>query len=128
MIAALRVAAASLLLLSAPAQACSCRPDAELVGWLERVGLQGEEVFVGRVVRLISPHEADIEVIEAFAGTAGVKRLRALDTTTCATIFKPDERYIYLPEKGRISSCSRLPASADYIERMRAVSRRSPAR
>lgn len=123
MVATLRVAAASLLLLSAPALACSCLADEGLVAWLERGGWQGQEVFVGRVVRLIGPHEADIEVVEAVAGTGGVKRLRALDTTACATIFRPDEHYIYFPVNGSISMCSRLPASAEYIKRMRALGR-----
>jgi len=126
------------LFATSTAMACSC---AGAESWLKSVESQGlpvnADIFRGKVERWISEREIDVRVIEAFAGNRETKRLIALPNETSCS-FKFSEREVgtealYVVGKGGFFSvfgaqvlgfCSRLQASPQTLDRLRAIAMR----
>ena len=114
-------------LLGTPALACSCAPEGRLVSAVQARGLppQFEAVFLGRVSRVVSQTEAHAEVLEAFLGTSGTKRLVSSGhTDDCGVTFALGEEYIFMPLKGGyVIWCWRVSATPENIAAVRAAAK-----
>lgn len=125
----LRGAALVALLVSAPDSllACECASASLLVSSLQRREDRDAEVFLGRVARILSPREAEVEVLESFSGTGGLKRLRSRDSSSCAVGFGAGQRHVYAPATGGlVDLCSRHDPSPEFLDRLRAARRPWP--
>ena len=120
----LRTGAAVLLLGGAlipfGALACSCADvsrasPARLADFVARA----ERVVHGRVVALVSPQEARIQVVESFKGAG--ERLEALrgNDANCGFSFTPGEERIYFVFGGVVNLCGRAAPQPELIARLR---------
>jgi hypothetical protein len=120
---ALHHAAAALLLLLAAhgaAIACSCvdLSRSSAAGLRARFAA-AERVVHARVSQALSPHEAQIEVLESFKGSGAT--LAAMRENDCAFQFSPGEEYVYFVFNGVVSLCGRVTPRAELLERLRAL-------
>jgi hypothetical protein len=125
----LQRAALVAFLLSTPGTllACECAGPDFLVSGLERSEGRNADVFLGRVVRALSPREVEVEVLESFSGTGGLKRLQSRDTSSCAIVLVPGQRHVFAPgPDGLVNLCSRYDATPGLLARLRAARRPLP--
>ena len=122
-----RLVALSAVFLAAPALACTCASQSRFLsavqahGFSPNFGARFEAVFHGRVTRVVSPTEAQVEVLESFLGASGVKRLVSSGSTEdCGVSFLLGEEYIFMPLKGGyVIWCWRLSASPQNLAALR---------
>jgi len=116
------------LLGSGTSFACSCARQEQALAQMEAKGFVGRgDVFHGRVSRWLSPKEVDVQVIEAFSGRPGPRRLVGVagSSDMCGGKFSPREEFIYLPIRGNfIHLCSKLRATPEALARLRAIAQR----
>lgn len=119
------VALLTLSMASTPLVACSCRG---LDGFLSGVSSarsipKTREVFYGRVLRKTGPQEAEVQVLEVFAGQSTGKvlvRTELADKYMCGTNLRPGEEAVFLPDpRGVVGLCSKYEASALVLDRVR---------
>ena len=84
---------------------------------------QADSIVHARVLKLVSNHEAHIEVIESFKGRPAVLKAQPGDGAMCGTEFRADEEAIFVSYRGQVSLCGRIPASDDLIRRFREYKR-----
>jgi len=117
-------AAALLAFLGHRVQACLCVNVDD--NFVSRAASGSGDVFLGRAVRLVSPREADVEVIEAFSGSSELKRLVAPPLGSCTSGFGVGVPLIFAPAPGgKIFTCSTRAPDPDLLERLRNL-RRAP--
>jgi hypothetical protein len=117
-----RIAAAAVFCVSVPgaALACSCTdPSGAPPARLSDFVAQAERVVHARVVQILSPQEARIQVIESFKGNG--ERLEAMPAhdANCGFSFSPGEESIYFVFAGLVTRCGRAAPRAELIERLR---------
>jgi hypothetical protein len=107
-------------ILPAAALACSCADvsrasPARLADFVA----QSERVVHARVIRLLSPQEARIQVIEAFKGNG--ERLEAMPAhdANCGFSFSSGEEYVYFVFAGLVTRCGRGAPRAELLGRLR---------
>jgi hypothetical protein len=116
------VAAAFLLLVGGPALACTCTDlsratPARLADFMA----QAERVVHARVSRVVSPHEARIEVIESFKGGGERLESSAAGDAACGFTFSPGEEGVYFVFGGVVNLCGRATPRAELVQRLRAL-------
>jgi len=85
----------------------------------------GESLFHARVTALTGAREAEVEVLETFAGQVPkTMRLTAPSAATCTTAFRLGQQLIFHPGRDRaISLCNQYDVTPESLTRLRELRR-----